>query len=60
MTINEEQELLTLTRNNNHILTEIWNILNSPKDDMKDLFINIIANLVADKINERNQNSFNS
>lgn len=46
MSINEEQELLTLTRDNNKMLRYIWSILSkgTPNDDIKDFIINVIAN----------------
>ena len=49
MTTNEEQELLSLTRDNNIILKNIWTILHqgSPNDDFKDFIINIIANNIG-------------
>lgn len=52
MTNNEEQELLTLTRDNNKMLRDIWTSLKmgDPNDDMKDFTMNIIANLAANKV----------
>ena len=46
MSINEEQELLTLTKDNNRMLKDIWTLLHqgSPNDDFKDFIINVIAN----------------
>ena len=46
MSINEEQELLSLTRDNNKMLKDIWTLLHqgSPNDDLKDFVINVIAN----------------
>ena len=44
MTLNEEQELLTLIRDNNKMLKDIWNKLNNPNEDIKDFIMNIIAN----------------
>ena len=46
MSINEEQELLSLTRDNNKMLKDIWTLLHqgSPNDDFKDFIINVIAN----------------
>lgn len=43
MTRNEEQELLSLTRDNNKILRDIWSILHkgTPNDDLKDFIINV-------------------
>ena len=48
MTHNEEQELLSLVRDNNKILKNIWTLLlqGSPNDDFKDFLINVIANNV--------------
>ena len=42
----EEQELLSLTRDNNRLLKDIWTFLyqGSPNDDIKDFVINVIAN----------------
>lgn len=47
MTLNEEQELLTLIRDNNKILKDIWTILNNPNNDIKDFIINVIANQIG-------------
>ena len=46
MSINEEQELLSLVRDNNKMLKDIWTLLHqgSPNDDFKDFVINVIAN----------------
>lgn len=44
MTENELGELLTLTRDNNKILKDIWSILNNPNNDIKDFITNVIAN----------------
>jgi len=46
MTTNEEQELLTLVKDNNRILRDIWTTikLGNPNDDFKDFIINVIAN----------------
>ena len=41
---NEEEELLTLTRDNNKMLKDIWTILNNPNNDIKDFIMNVIAN----------------
>ena len=58
MTTNEEQELLTLTRDNNKMLRDIWTLLyqGSPNDDVKDFVMNIIANLAANKIEKNDSN----
>ena len=47
MLINEEQELLALTRDNNRMLKDIWTILNNPNNDVKDFIINVIANQIG-------------
>jgi len=39
MSTNEEQELLSLVKDNNKMLKDIWNILNNPNNDFKD-FLN--------------------
>lgn len=44
MSINEEEELLFLTRDNNKMLKDIWTILNNPNNDIKDFMMNVIAN----------------
>lgn len=46
MTNNEFEELLTLTRDNNKMIKDIWTILHqgSPNDDFKDFMINVLAN----------------
>jgi hypothetical protein len=44
MTENELSELLTLTRDNNKLLKDIWTILNNPNNDIKDFIMNVIAN----------------
>ena len=51
MLINEEQELLTLTRDNNKMLRDIWTLLHqgSPNDDIKDFVMNVIANQFSRK-----------
>jgi hypothetical protein len=43
MTYNEEQELLTLTRDNNRMLKDIWVAISNP-NDLKDFMMNVIAN----------------
>ena len=47
----EEQELLSLTRDNNRLLKDIWTILHqgSPNDDFKDFVINVLANQFSRK-----------
>ena len=52
MTRNEEEQLLSLTKDNNKMLRDIWNILTkgTPNDDTKDFLVNIIANLIANKM----------
>lgn len=47
MTLNEEQELLSLTRDNNKMLKDIWTILNNPTNDIKDFMMNVIANQIG-------------
>jgi hypothetical protein len=51
MTQNEEQELLTLIKDNNRMLKDIWTLLyqGSPNDDFKNFIINIIANQFSRK-----------
>jgi hypothetical protein len=44
LTDNEFNELLTLTRDNNKLLKDIWTILNNPNNDIKDFIMNVIAN----------------
>ena len=41
---NKLEELLTLTRDNNKMLKDIWTILNNPNNDIKDFTMNVIAN----------------
>lgn len=49
MSINEEQELLSLVKDNNRMLKDIWISLHqgSPNDDLKNFIINVIANNVG-------------
>ena len=49
MTQNEEQELLSLVKDNNKMLKDIWILLHtgSPNDDFKDFLINVIANQIG-------------
>ena len=49
MSINEEQELLSLVKDNNKMLKDIWTLLHqgSPNDDFKDFIINIMANQIG-------------
>ena len=51
MSLSEEQELLSLTRDNNRLLKDIWILLHqgSPNDDFKDFIINVIANQFSRK-----------
>ena len=44
---NELEELLTLTRDNNKMIKDIWTILNNPNNDIKDFIINVIANQIG-------------
>lgn len=53
MTKNEEQELLTLTRDNNKMLREIWTEIKDPNGDLKNFIIDVFANLFAGKINNK-------
>ena len=55
MTKNEEDELLTLVRDNNKMIKDIWTSLKfgDPNDDVKDFVMNIIANLFANKIERK-------
>ena len=43
---NKIEELLTLTRDNNRMIKDIWTILyqGSPNNDFKDFMINVLAN----------------
>ncbi len=47
MTKNEEEQLLSLTIDNNKILRDIWNILHNPNEDIKDFIMNVIANKMS-------------
>ena len=44
MSRSEEEELLSLMRDNNKMLKDIWTILNNPNNDIKDFIMNVIAN----------------
>ena len=44
MSLNEEQELLSLIKDNNRMLKDIWTVLNNPNNDIKDFIMNVIAN----------------
>ena len=44
---NELEELLTLTRDNNKMIKDIWTILNNPNNDIKDFIMNIVANQIG-------------
>ena len=44
MSRSEEEELLSLMRDNNKMLKDIWTILNNPNNDIKDFVMNVIAN----------------
>ena len=50
MTLNEKQELLTLVKDNNRILKNIWTFLQSSNDDLKDFIMNVIANQIGERI----------
>ena len=41
---NKLEELLTLSRDNNKMLKDIWTVLNNPNNDVKDFVMNVIAN----------------
>jgi hypothetical protein len=41
---NKLEELLTLSRDNNKMLKDIWTVLNNPNNDVKDFIMNVIAN----------------
>ena len=51
MSINEEQELLTLIKDNNKMLKDIWTLLHqgSLNDDFKDFIINVMENQIGGK-----------
>lgn len=57
MTQNEEQELLTLTRDNNKMLRDIWNMLQNPNEDIKNFVMDVMANLTANKIENGKSNN---
>lgn len=44
---NELEELLTLTRDNNKMIKDIWTILNNPNNDIKDFIMNVVANQIG-------------
>ena len=50
MTYTEEQELLELTRQNNQLLRAILQFVQ--KDEANDFMTNIVANLIANKMEE--------
>lgn len=54
MTRNEEEELLTLIRDNNRMIKEIWTMLKDPNEDIKNFVMDVIANLTANKIENNN------
>ena len=47
MSINEEQELLSLTKDNNRLLKAIWYKIVDPNNDIKDFIMNVIANQIG-------------
>lgn len=51
MTLNEEQELLSVVKDNNKMIKEIWTLLytESPNDDFKNFMINVLANQIGGK-----------
>ena len=44
---NKLEELVSLTRDNNKMLKDIWTILNNPNNDIKDFMMNVIANQIG-------------
>ena len=44
---NKLEELLTLTRDNNKMLKDIWIYLQNPNNDIKDFIMNVIANQIG-------------
>jgi len=44
---NKLEELVSLTRDNNKMLKDIWTILNNPSNDIKDFMMNVIANQIG-------------
>ena len=46
---NKLEELVSLTRDNNKMLKDIWILLHtgSPNDDFKDFMMNVIANQIG-------------
>ena len=44
---NKLEELLTLTRDNNKMIKDIWIILNNPNNDIKDFIMNVVANQIG-------------
>lgn len=46
---NKLEELLTLTRDNNKMIKDIWTILNNPNNDIKDFIMNVVANQIGGK-----------
>lgn len=48
---NKLEELLTLTRDNNKMLKDIWTILyqGSPNNDFKDFIMNVVANKISQR-----------
>lgn len=46
MSNNQEEELLSLVKDNNQLLKNIWILLSqgNPNDDFKDFIINVLAN----------------
>lgn len=49
MTKNEEEELITLIKDNNRLLKSVWNYLSNANDDFKEFIINVIANQIGKK-----------
>lgn len=52
MSNNQEEELLSLVKDNNQLLKNIWILLSqeNPNDDIKNFIINVIANQIGGKI----------
>lgn len=49
MTKNQEEELISIVKDNNKMLKDIWNILNNPTKDLKDFIINVFANVISNQ-----------
>ena len=53
MTNDEESELLNLTRENNHLLWQIYSLLNKPANNVSPFEMDVLANLFAGLFNRR-------